>query len=59
MNRIEKVREYVDTVLLNVPDADTKRCGYLHLYGVSQVCFMIFTLIPPWTPKIMPIKALL
>lgn len=41
MNRIEKVREYVDTVLSNVTDAETKRCGYLHLYGVSQACAMI------------------
>ena len=41
MNRIEKVREYVDTVLSNVPDAETKRCGYMHLYGVSQACTMI------------------
>jgi HD superfamily phosphodiesterase len=41
MNRIEKVREYVDNVLLNIPDAAQKRCGYLHLYGVSQNCAMI------------------
>lgn len=41
MNRIEKVREYVDDVLLNMSDAKEKRCGYLHLYGVSQACAMI------------------
>jgi HD superfamily phosphodiesterase len=41
MNRIEKVREYVDEVLLKVPDAETRRCGYLHLYGVSQACTML------------------
>ncbi|WP_313583088.1 HD domain-containing protein [Lacrimispora sp.] len=41
MNRIEKVREYVDNVLLNISDTTQKRCGYLHLYGVSQNCTMI------------------
>ena len=41
MNRIEKVREYIDNVLLNIPDDAQKRCGYLHLYGVSQNCAMI------------------
>lgn len=41
MNRIEKVREYVDNVLLNISDTTQKRCGYLHLYGVSQNCAMI------------------
>lgn len=41
MNRIEKVREYVDTVLLNMSDNFERRCAYLHLYGVSQACAMI------------------
>ncbi len=41
MNRIEKVREYVDTVLLNMSDTFERRCAYLHLYGVSQACAMI------------------
>lgn len=41
MNRIEKVREYVDTVLLNMTDVVERRCGYLHLYGVSQACALI------------------
>ncbi|WP_077609755.1 HD domain-containing protein [Clostridium sp. Marseille-P2415] len=41
MNRIEKVREYVDIVLLNMSDPAERRCGYLHLYGVSQACAMI------------------
>ena len=41
MNRIEKVREYVDSVLLNMSDVVEKRCGYLHLYGVSQACALI------------------
>lgn len=41
LNRIEKVREYVDTVLLNMSDTFERRCAYLHLYGVSQACAMI------------------
>lgn len=41
MNRIEKVREYVDAVLLTMKDATERRCGYLHLYGVSQACALI------------------
>lgn len=41
MNRIERVREYVDDVLLRVSDTFQRRCGYLHLYGVSQACALI------------------
>lgn len=41
MNRIEKVREYVDNVLLNITDSTERRCGYLHLYGVSQACTLL------------------
>lgn len=41
MNRIEKIREYVDNVLLHMLDTTERRCGYLHLYGVSQACALI------------------
>lgn len=41
MNRIEKIREYVDNVLLHMSDTTERRCGYLHLYGVSQACALI------------------
>lgn len=41
MNRIEKVREHVDAVFLTVTDTEKRRCGYLHLYGVSQSCALI------------------
>ena len=40
-NRIEKVREYVDDVLLHMPDNAERRCAYLHIYGVAQACAMI------------------
>ncbi len=41
MNRIELVREAVDEILLRMADAQERRCGYLHLYGVSQACALI------------------
>lgn len=41
MNRIEKVRKYVDEMLLKIPDPEYRRCGYMHLYGVSQACTLI------------------
>ncbi|MCH5354003.1 MAG: HD domain-containing protein [Acutalibacter sp.] len=41
VNRIEKVREYVDDVLLNMTDDVERRCAYVHLYGVAQACTMI------------------
>jgi HD superfamily phosphodiesterase len=40
-NRIERLRKYIDEILLNMKDAEERRCGYLHLYGVSQACAMI------------------
>lgn len=39
--RIEKVRAYVDDVLLHMTDSTEKRCAYVHLYGVAQACAMI------------------
>ncbi len=41
MNRIEKVREIVDEILLNMSDTVERRCAYLHLYGVSQACALL------------------
>lgn len=40
-NRIEKLRKYIDEILLNMKDAEERRCAYLHLYGVSQACAMV------------------
>jgi HD superfamily phosphodiesterase len=40
-NRIERLRKYIDDILLNMKDTEERRCGYLHLYGVSQSCAMI------------------
>lgn len=41
MNRIEKVREVVDAILLNMENNEERRCAYLHLYGVSQACALL------------------
>lgn len=41
IHRIEKVREYVDDVLLHMTDTEERRCAYIHLYGVAQACAMI------------------
>lgn len=40
-NRIEILRKYIDEILLNMKDTEERRCGYLHLYGVSQTCAII------------------
>ena len=40
-NRIEILREFIDGILLNMTDAEERRCAYLHLYGVSQACALI------------------
>lgn len=41
MNRIELVRQQVDAILLGMPDAEERRCGYVHLYGVAQACGLL------------------
>lgn len=41
MNKIEKLREYIDAILLNMEDVVERRCAYIHLYGVAQHCAMI------------------
>ncbi len=38
VNRIEKVREKVDAILLDMTDNVERRCAYIHLYGVSGAC---------------------
>lgn len=41
MNRIELVRQQVDEILFGMPDAEERRCGYVHLYGVAQACAIL------------------
>ena len=41
MDRIEKVRELVDEILLKMTKDEACRHAYLHLYGVSQACALL------------------
>ncbi len=41
MNRFEEIREIVDDLLLRQQDQESRRCGYVHLYGVSAVCRLL------------------
>lgn len=41
MNRLEKVHEVVDRVLMKQPNAEIRRHGYVHLYGVSSHCSLL------------------
>jgi len=41
MNRIEKIREYVDGVIAQLEEESDKRVGYVHLYGVSQAAAIL------------------
>lgn len=41
MDRIEKVREVVDEILLKMKEDEARRHAYLHLYGVSQACALL------------------
>ena len=42
MNRIERVREYVDAILLDMSDTTERRCGYLHLYEGFRVSLKFY-----------------
>ena len=46
-SRIERVRELVDEILLNMSDPTERRCAYLHLYGVAQACALSYFPVPP------------
>lgn len=42
MNRLDKVRKYIDQVLFSMPDGIENRYKcFMHLYGVSQTCTML------------------
>ena len=41
MDRVEKLREYIDAILLNKEDSFDRRCAYVHLYGVAQACVLL------------------
>ena len=41
MDRIEPVRKIIDELILTIQDDDERRCAYIHLYGVSQLCALL------------------
>lgn len=41
MNRLEKLREVIDGIVLANPDAGERRSGMIHLYGVAQHCVLL------------------
>jgi uncharacterized protein len=41
MNRLEQIRQQVDAIIPTQPDAEQRCCGYVHLYGVAQVCVLL------------------
>lgn len=41
MNRLEKIRKIVDSILIDQSDLEHRRCGFIHLYGVSSICSLL------------------
>jgi len=41
MDRIETVREAVDSVLSSMTNNEKRKCAYIHLYGVAQAAALI------------------
>ncbi|MBU5676921.1 HD domain-containing protein [Alkaliphilus sp. MSJ-5] len=41
MNRLEEIRKIVDSILMEQPDLEERRCGFVHLYGVSCNCSLL------------------
>lgn len=40
-DRLERLRQLVDEILPRQPDPEQRRCGYVHLYGVSLACELL------------------
>ena len=41
VNRLEEIRKVVDNILMEQSDLEERRCGYVHLYGVSSNCSLL------------------
>lgn len=41
MNRLERVRQIVDEILHRISDSEDRRCGFVHLYGVSLTAALL------------------
>jgi uncharacterized protein len=41
MNRLEQLRQVIDEIVRKNPDPEQCRCGFVHLYGVSDTCTIL------------------
>ncbi len=41
MNRLELLRQVIDQLLTQIPEAQDRRCAFVHLYGVSATCTVL------------------
>lgn len=41
MNRLEQVRQVVDDRLNHITNSEARRCGFVHLYGVSATAVLL------------------
>ncbi len=41
MDRLEGIRQAVDDILRRQRDAEERRCGFVHLYGVAAICALL------------------
>lgn len=39
--RLDAVREMIDQIISSIPDEETKRCAYVHLYGVGLMAALL------------------
>lgn len=40
-DRLEALRDRIDQIVHAQPDLTEKRCGFVHLYGVSAICVLL------------------
>lgn len=41
MDRLEKIREIINGILIKNPNIDERHCGFVHLYGVSSISSLL------------------
>jgi uncharacterized protein len=41
MDRLEQLRQVIDQIVHQQPDEEEKRCGFVHLYGVADLCTLL------------------
>ncbi len=40
-DRLESIRQVLDSIVRQQPEHDERRCGFVHLYGVSAICVLL------------------